>query len=718
MSINSKFTISDVLLNKESLQKKNKYSCPICFEYFYKKSIYQCKFGHIACQECWEKSLKNKKECMICRFEVNSTNDLSRCLIVEQNFGKKECYCIYSFTNNYDLIDCANEKIKLIKDEENGCKEIIKIDELDTHIQNCKFKFIECSHNGCDKFLRLNSLKEHENKCGFKLVKCEYCDCDDIIKMKLEDHHTECSKFPIYCPQSCLNIIERDQIKSHIENDCNNSTIPCKYYEYGCKVDMMRSELQNHLNNINHQYFMGILIEKLTSTLTQSHNIQKELVKKIEQSEKTQEKLIKEFEQSKIVSDKLVKKIEQSEKTQEKIIKEFDRSKIINDKLVKNIEQSDKTQENLKNEFDQSKIISDKLVKKIEQSEKTQEKLIKEFDQSKIVSDKLVKKIEKSDKTQEKLKNEFDQSKVIHDKLVKKIEQSDKTQEKLKNEFDQSKIISDKLVTKIEQSEKTQEMLIKEFDQSKIKSDKLVKKIEQSEKNQEKINKELEKPKICDELFKKIEQSDKAQEKLKNEFDQSKIIICDKFQRKNDDLLLLINDTCLKKDNFPSSLELLNSINYKNKWIISQYSKIVEKYPNELYLKSPSFKIYSNNFLKSQSLTRDQSNEFLITIYPNGLAEYADKCSILLEGNKIEGTNIEFFCKFVNVLDKQKSKKLQFKKEFENIGKKEWDLNWGWFNFIESKLITQENGWLSKDDKLTIKFKVKLFNNVIKPLES
>ncbi|KAM9970872.1 hypothetical protein ACTFIR_002736 [Dictyostelium discoideum] len=543
MSINSKFTINDVLLNQKSLEKKNKYVCPICFEFFYKKSIYQCKSGHMACQQCWEKSLENKKECMICRSKVNSTNDLSRCLVIEQDFGKKECYCIYSF-NNYNFIDCANqEKITLKKDEENGCKEIISVDQLDRHIENCKY-------DGCDEILRLNSLEEHENQCGFKLVKCEYCDCDDTIQKELENHHGECSKFPIDCPQSCSIMVERDQIKSHIDNDCNNSIIQCKYYEYGCKVEMKRSDLRNHLKNVNHQYFMGLLIEKLSSTLTQSQSIQDELVKKIVQSERIQENLIKELEQS-----KLYKELEQS-------------------KLYK--------------ELEQSKIICDKLVKKIEQSEKTQQKLIKELDQSKINSDKRVKKIEQSERTQEKKSKEFDQSKII----------------------------------------------------------------------------------------------------------------CDKLQKQNHDFLSLItemNDTCLKKKNFTSSLEFLYLPEYKNNWIISDYSKVVDKFLNCSELKSPSFEI---SIFKSPP-PEILSNEFRIGIYPNGTKTQTGKMSIFLRGNKIKATSVEFICKLINVLDKTKSKELKY--QYELMG---------------SKLITKENGWISKDDKLTIKFKVKLINNVIKPIES
>ncbi|KAM9993988.1 hypothetical protein ACTFIZ_011950 [Dictyostelium cf. discoideum] len=297
MSINSKFTINDVLLNQESFVKKNKYSCPICFEYFYKKSVYQCRSGHYACQECWDKSLENKKECMICRSEVNSFKDLSRCLIIEQNFGKKECCCIYSYFDYF--IDGANKENEnenkiLIKDEENGCKEIINIDQIDTHIENCKFKFVECSHNGCEIILRLSSLKEHENRCGFKLVKCEHCGCDDTIQMELKEHHDQCPKFPIVCPQRCSITTDRDLIKSHIENDCNNSIIPCKYYEYGCKVEMKRSNLQNHLNNVNHQIFMGLYIDTLSSklsTLSETNKIQDELVKKVDELQKKNDDL-------------------------------------------------------------------------------------------------------------------------------------------------------------------------------------------------------------------------------------------------------------------------------------------------------------------------------------------------------------------------------------------------------------------------------------------
>ncbi|KAM9994024.1 hypothetical protein ACTFIZ_011979 [Dictyostelium cf. discoideum] len=279
-----KFKIGDVLFKQESLQ--NKYSCPICLEFIYKKSIYQCKSGHHACKECWEKSLGNKKECMICRLDVKSFEDLSRCLILEQAFDRKECCCIYSYNEKILKVvenptDGADQR-KFIKDEENGCKETMFVDQVESHSRSCSFKFVPCSFKGCEMILRLNSLESHENQCGFKLVTCDFCKRDDIKKQELETHYKTCPMVPIDCTQGCSEKIERKSIIDHLENDCCNTQITCKYFEQGCNVEMKRSELQNHLEKVNHQVFMGILIDKLTNQVGQSKKTHDELLKKIE----------------------------------------------------------------------------------------------------------------------------------------------------------------------------------------------------------------------------------------------------------------------------------------------------------------------------------------------------------------------------------------------------------------------------------------------------
>ncbi|KAM9970891.1 hypothetical protein ACTFIR_002755 [Dictyostelium discoideum] len=307
MSDNIEFTINDVLLNQESLKKKAKYICAICFEFIYKKSIYQCKSGHIACQQCWEKSLETKKRI-----------DLSRCLVIEQGFGKKECYCIYSFTDKILNDRGVGKKFKreLIKDEENGCKEILKVGELHNHIQNCKFKFIKCPNKGCDKKFRLNSFGEHGNECTFKLVTCEYCKKNDIKKDQVENHHKGvCPKVKIDCLQSCQMKIERDQMKNHIDNNCENTNVNCKYHEYGCKVGIKRSELQNHLENVNHQKFMVALIEKLNSHIEQSNKFQNEQIKIIELSNKIQDEQVKKIDQSKKDYDQLKQQVIKNDET-------------------------------------------------------------------------------------------------------------------------------------------------------------------------------------------------------------------------------------------------------------------------------------------------------------------------------------------------------------------------------------------------------------------
>ncbi|KAM9957242.1 hypothetical protein ACTFIW_008983 [Dictyostelium discoideum] len=285
MSDGIKLTIFDFLLNKKSIENKNKYSCPICYNSIYKKSIYQCRYGHHACLQCWEKSLKTKQECMICRSKVNSINDLSRCLVIEQDFAKKECYCIYSFTDEILNDRSVGKKFKreLIKDEENGCKEILKVEDLDIHIQNCEFKFVKCPNEGCDKKFRLNTYGEHGNECTFKLYTCTKCKKDDIKEDQKKSHKNECPKVIIDCFQGCQMKIVRDEMKNHIENNCENTIVGCKYQEQGCEFTMKRSELQNHLESIvSHQIYMTELIDKLNSKVDQSNKIITDLNKKLE----------------------------------------------------------------------------------------------------------------------------------------------------------------------------------------------------------------------------------------------------------------------------------------------------------------------------------------------------------------------------------------------------------------------------------------------------
>ncbi|KAM9970867.1 hypothetical protein ACTFIR_002731 [Dictyostelium discoideum] len=92
----------------------------------------------------------------------------------------------------------------------------------------------------------------------------KHCGRDDIKKIKVESHLSCCPKV-----NRLFTIlkIERGEIENHITNDCCNTIVPCKYFEQGCNVLLKRSNLPNHLEDVNYQKFMAQLIESLTLQL-------------------------------------------------------------------------------------------------------------------------------------------------------------------------------------------------------------------------------------------------------------------------------------------------------------------------------------------------------------------------------------------------------------------------------------------------------------------
>ncbi|KAM9971465.1 hypothetical protein ACTFIW_011443 [Dictyostelium discoideum] len=256
-----KFTINDLIVDPVSLSEN--FNCPICEECIMdvnKCEALQCKEGHVHCRLCWMKSLESKKECMTCRTRVNSVDSLSKNIYLQKEFRNKKIFC----PNLFRILNSGKIEI----DEKFGCKEILKVDELEGHIKECQFQFIECPNDKeCKTRLRKNQLKDHEEKCKKLKSECEFCGEKGLVIDDSKVHYSECEKFPIKCPQNCNSptfncTIERGRIKYHIENECPFTVIQCKYREAGCMLEFPRSELSEHMKLIDHSKYMEATIDQ------------------------------------------------------------------------------------------------------------------------------------------------------------------------------------------------------------------------------------------------------------------------------------------------------------------------------------------------------------------------------------------------------------------------------------------------------------------------
>jgi len=105
--------------------------CPVCMKTM-KPPIYQCSRGHSVCSECFEKLGSTNANCPTC-----TTSKLTQ-------------------TRNYSLEDIAAFAKYPCQNE--GCDEMIKLDEEQKHGKVCQFRLVLCN---CGENVALIHLREH-----------------------------------------------------------------------------------------------------------------------------------------------------------------------------------------------------------------------------------------------------------------------------------------------------------------------------------------------------------------------------------------------------------------------------------------------------------------------------------------------------------------------------------------------------------------------------
>ena len=128
--------------------------CIICREVL--KDPVQCRRNeHHFCRNCITKHLKHSPKCPTCNDPL-TVETLAR----PQRFLANTLSCL--------KISCDNS--------ERGCRKVVDLGSLTTHVASCGFSPMPCSNDQCEEIISRRDKEIHENKvCDFRRVKCDYC---------------------------------------------------------------------------------------------------------------------------------------------------------------------------------------------------------------------------------------------------------------------------------------------------------------------------------------------------------------------------------------------------------------------------------------------------------------------------------------------------------------------------------------------------------------
>ena len=128
--------------------------CVICTEVL--KDPVQCRRNeHHFCRNCIIKHLKHSQNCPTCKDHLTVET-----LVKPQRF--------LASTLSGLKISCDNEQ--------RGCRAVVELGSLNTHVASCGFSPVPCSNDQCDEIISRRDKEIHENKvCDFRRVKCDYC---------------------------------------------------------------------------------------------------------------------------------------------------------------------------------------------------------------------------------------------------------------------------------------------------------------------------------------------------------------------------------------------------------------------------------------------------------------------------------------------------------------------------------------------------------------
>ncbi|XP_064385177.1 TNF receptor-associated factor 4-like [Halichondria panicea] len=207
--------------------------CPVCLQIIREPHQVTC-CGKKFCKACIEHIKAIKKSCPTC-----NKNEF---LYFPDTCLKQSLYGLN--------IRCGHQK--------DGCEWTGELRQLDEHLNTdpepekqldgCKFVKFDCIYR-CGNHQQRRYIQNHRIKdCPKRLFDCEHCqDYKSTYDNVTNNHWPVCGSFPVPCPNQCGSTIQRQNIDSHVANECPLATINCDFHHVGCAVKLPRQDMPEHL---------------------------------------------------------------------------------------------------------------------------------------------------------------------------------------------------------------------------------------------------------------------------------------------------------------------------------------------------------------------------------------------------------------------------------------------------------------------------------------
>ena len=130
------------------------FHCSICYNVL--KEPMMCRNNeHLFCRDCITKHLNtNSHTCPECNEDL-TVETLRRARLASNILCGLKIKCDYSHR---------------------GCQEYIRLEELDSHVENCGFAPVRCSNEECEMIVNKREIIHHESTvCEYRKVKCHNC---------------------------------------------------------------------------------------------------------------------------------------------------------------------------------------------------------------------------------------------------------------------------------------------------------------------------------------------------------------------------------------------------------------------------------------------------------------------------------------------------------------------------------------------------------------